>query len=243
MIRAYHGNMTGEHHRYRSWEHCYGYFHGSTAQAIAADRDQAALQLGFYLASWGMYRGSSFLLQHTYTIHCGVINQLFNPQFSVLWEQEFGAGESDTKLVPIICEVIRAVREAYRPFAPVADSRQASDTLVTKVILGTVGCLPACDRYFIDGFKTAGFKYSYLNAKLVERVLQFCRENLRDLRQEQARIKGTGGIHYPLMKLVDMYFWQIGYERGMVKAGTFPNNAEQSDAPEPAGSRWPVQAR
>jgi len=54
MIRAYHGNMTGEHHRYRSWEHCYAYFHGSTLQAITADRDHAALQLGFYLASWGM---------------------------------------------------------------------------------------------------------------------------------------------------------------------------------------------
>jgi len=22
-----------------------------------------------------------------------------------------------------------------------------------------------------------------------------------------------GGIRYPLMKLVDMYFWQIGYEK------------------------------
>ena len=26
------------------------------------------------------------------------------------------------------------------------------------------------------------------------------------------RIKQNRGIHYPLMKLVDMYFWQIGYE-------------------------------
>jgi hypothetical protein len=45
------------------------------------------------------------------------------------------------------------------------------------------------------------------------------------------------------MKLVDMYFWQIGYERRMVTAGALPNNAERSDAPEPAGSHWPVQAQ
>jgi len=211
MIRAYHGNMTGEHHRYRSWEHCYEYFHGTTREDLAADRDQAALQLGFYLASWGMYRGSSFLLQHAYTAHSGVIDQLLAPQFTVLWEQEFGGGDNDTELLPVIEEVIRAVREAYRPFAPAAESRQASDTLVTKVILGTLGCLPACDRYFIDGFKIEKNKYSYLNAKFVERVLQFSRHNLRDLREEQERISRSGGIHYPLMKLVDMYFWQIGY--------------------------------
>ena len=162
-IHAYYDGMTTVHHRYRSWEHCYQYFHVSTREAIAADRDRAALQLGFYLASWGMYRGSGFLLQHAYTVHLGVIDQLFRRRLSVLWKQEIGAGDSDLNLVPIVLEAIDAVREAYRPFAPPAEARQASDTLVTKIILGTLGCLPACDRYFIDGFKSAGYKYSYLN--------------------------------------------------------------------------------
>src|SRR5215472_9314657 len=96
-IRAF-LDMMGEHHRYRSWEHCYGYFHKNTPEAIAADRDRAALHLGFYLASWGMYRGSSFLLQHAYTIHLGVIDQLLAPRFSVLWGQEFGQGDNDLRL-------------------------------------------------------------------------------------------------------------------------------------------------
>lgn len=163
-----------------------------------------------------MYRGSSFLLQHAYTAHLGVIDQIVSPRFSALWEREFGGGHEDTKLVSAILEAADAIREAYRPFAPEADSRQASDTLVTKVILGTFGCLPACDRYFIDGWKNDGFKYSYLNAKFVERVLSFCRDNLRSLREEQATIDRAGGMHYPLMKLVDMYFWQTGYERAAV---------------------------
>jgi hypothetical protein len=219
--------MTGAHHRYRSWEHCYRYFHRSTPEAIGADRDHAALQLGFYLASWGMYRGSSFLLQHTYTIHLGVIDQLMAPQFSVLWEREFGASDDDLNLVPIVLDMIDAVREAYRPFAPSAESRQASDTLVTKIILGTFGCLPACDRFFIDGFKSAHFRYSYLNAKFLERILKFCRDNLSELREEQESIERTGGMRYPLMKLADMYFWQIGFELGggRVDAGAAPTPA------------------
>jgi hypothetical protein len=213
-ITAYHVATTDEHHRYRSWEPCYGYFRARTPQAIAADRDHAALQLAFYLASWGMYRGSSFLLQRAYTVHLGVIEKLTEPPFAVLWEQEFGAGPNDAELLPIVLNAAEAVRQAYKPFAPTADSRQPSDTLLTKVLLGTLGCLPACDRYFIAGFKNAGFTFSSLNTRSVAYILRFCHDNLTALRAEQARIENIGGIRYPLMKLVDMYFWQIGYEHG-----------------------------
>jgi hypothetical protein len=213
-IRAFLGAMT-EHHRYRSWEHCYRYFQqagGTPWEIIAADPDHAALMLGFYLASWGMYRGSSFLLQFDYTIHLGVVTALAAQHFEPLWQAEFGSGQNDETLVPVIFKAIGAIREAYRPFAPPSESRQASDTLVTKVLLGTFGCLPACDTYFIAGFKDSGFKYSYLNENFVRRVLGVCRENLALLRTEQAWIESAGGIHYPLMKLVDMHFWQTGYD-------------------------------
>ena len=212
-IRAYHGNMIGEHHRYRSWEHCYRYFRSKTPESIAQDREHAALQLGFYLASWGMYRGSSFLLQHTYTIHLGVIDRLVSPQFSVLWDREFGSHADDAILVPKIMEVFNEVREAYRPFTPPVEARQASDTLVTKVLLGTLGCVPACDRYFIDGFKSSNFRYSYVNPSFVERILKFVQDNLAEFRIEQEHINCASGRYYPLMKLVDMYFWEIGFAR------------------------------
>src|SRR5262249_34162547 len=152
-----------EHHRYRSWEHCYQFFRRIKPAEIANQQHHAALQLGFYLASWGMYRGSSFLLQHTYTVHLRVINCIAAPQFGPLWQREFGAGERDTALLPLVTTAVRAVREAYAPFG------QPTDTLVTKVLLGTIGCLPACDRYFLSGFKREGFSYSYLNTPFVER--------------------------------------------------------------------------
>jgi hypothetical protein len=202
-IQAYYGGMNGAHHRYHSWEHCYRYFHRSP-EHVVGDHDYAALQLAFYLASWGMYRGSSFLLQHDYTIHLAVIDRLVAPQFCDLREKEFGAGNNDSELVPIILDAVAAIRQAYSPFNP-------SDTLVTKVLLGTFGCLPACDRYFKDGFKRTGFQYSHLNAAFIERVLWFCKANFVALREEQQRIETVGGMRYPLMKLIDMYFWQIGY--------------------------------
>jgi hypothetical protein len=217
-IQAFRSDMAGEHHRYRSWDHCYGYFHNNTTDVIAVDRDHAALQLGFYLASWGMYRGSSFLFQHTYTVHRGVVDLFVAPRFCALRERELGAADDDTKLVPLVLEAAAAIREAYRPFAPESESQQASDTLVTKVILGTFGCLPACDRYFIYGWRSEGHPSSYLNSRFVERLLRFCRDHLAKLRDEQTRIEREGGLRYPLMKLVDMYFWEIGYEGEAIKA-------------------------
>jgi len=200
-----------EHHRYRSWEHCYGFFRQIGQQGITARRDEAAVQLGFYLASWGMYRGSSFLLQRAYTVHLKVIDCLALPRFTALWKSEFGEANEDATLTDLVLEVALAIRKAYQPFAA-KQTTEATDTLVTKVLLGAFGCFPACDRYFRDGLRIQGLKYSKLNKPFVGQILTFCQENIDELRKVQARIPATNGVRYPLMKLVDMYFWQIGYE-------------------------------
>ena len=57
-----------ENNRYQSWKHCYEAFGD-----ITKDNDYLALHLGFYLASWGMYRGSTGLLQKDYKIHIGAV--------------------------------------------------------------------------------------------------------------------------------------------------------------------------
>ena len=53
---------SDENCRYRSWEYCYSHF-VEVRGSKEIDYDYLSLQLSFYLASWGMYRGSSFLLQ------------------------------------------------------------------------------------------------------------------------------------------------------------------------------------
>lgn len=146
-ISAYFGEIAGDpHHRYRSWEHCYRFFRELTPSGIAAQRQNAALQLGFYLASWGMYRGSTFLLQRAYTVHLGVVDCLASPRFAPLWEREFGSEEEEVEFVPVILDAAKEISTAYGQFG------EPTETLVTKVLLGTFGCLPACDQYFIAGF-------------------------------------------------------------------------------------------
>jgi hypothetical protein len=203
-ISAYHDALAGDpDHRFRSWEHCYGFFQRTKPAGLLAVRDTAALQLGFYLASWGMYRGSSFLLQHAYTAHLAVVDFLTSPSLASLWKNDIGSKSEHCSLTPIILAAVEGVKGAYRKFG------EPTDTLATKVLLGTMGCVPACDEFFIEGFKREGFPYSYFNQPFVDRLLQFCFEHMADLREEQIRIEAASGITYPFMKLVDMHFWQL----------------------------------
>lgn len=114
----------------------------------------------FLFGKLGNVPGVKFSSSAYLTAHRGVIDQLLAPRFAVLWDQEFGGGEVDEELVPVILEAVKAIREAYRPFISETESGQPTYTLLTKVILGTFGCLPACDRYFIAGFKSRGLTYS-----------------------------------------------------------------------------------
>jgi len=54
-------------------------------------------------------------------------------------------------------------------------------------------------------------------------MIQFCTDCRSELRSEQARIESVGGMYYPLMKLADMYFWQLGYEAAARTAGGEPD--------------------
>jgi hypothetical protein len=49
--------------RYASFDYSYNYFHPSNKHNLIGDMEKSCLSLGFYLASWGMFRGSSFMLE------------------------------------------------------------------------------------------------------------------------------------------------------------------------------------
>jgi hypothetical protein len=106
----------------------------------------------------------------------------------------------------------------YHPFAKEL-KKNVTNTLLTKVILGTMGCFPALDEYFKAGYEER-FKSKVpakkvpakLDATFIEGILQFCRENVEEFQREQAWIESKYRMRCPLMKLVDAYFHQIGLE-------------------------------
>lgn len=215
QIAKYCAELTSPRTRLRSWDHCYAYFKSQGQKGVCRDPDQAALQLGFYLASWGMYRASGFLLQYDYKIHTAAVLRLAEPKFKALWAREFGAGDNDEEIVETILAAAAALKDVYADHARNAGRLSVSVTLVTKILLGMFGCVPACDRYFFEGIEGC-LTFEELDGDFLQSVLDFSREYRSALLQGRAHVTGSV-VEYPMMKLVDMYFWQVGYDRELAK--------------------------
>ncbi len=137
----------------RSWEHCYKVFHDARQDY---DYDYLSLHLVFYLASWGMYRRSSFLTHKYYRIHIPVVMELLDARYDC----PFGLEYKDLKRSEIQQELARLTTFMEQYYEGVSNSckgtvkSRISDTLITKTLIGTLGCVPAYDKYFTEGIRS-----------------------------------------------------------------------------------------
>lgn len=204
---------TDENGRYHSWEHCYSNFMNERGKQDV-DYDYLSLQLAFYLASWGMYRGSSFLLQRDYKVHVPVVNELLKPKYDELAGMkcsDFKSESNQTKLTELNTFLNDYYDKIRREVKKQDLKNKLSSTLVTKILMGTLGCVPAYDRYFISGIKNQKIATGNYNAKSILNLVDFYEKN--EDRLEPVR-KGMNvyGMPYPQMKIIDMGFWQIGFD-------------------------------
>ena len=200
--------------RYRSWEHCYKCFHDARGDSDA-DYDYLSLHLAFYLASWGMYRGSSFLLQKDYKVHIPVVKEIMKGQYDCL----FGIECIDLRKEEVQKRLkkLEAYMESYydgiRKSVKETDVKnKLSKTLITKILMGALGCVPAYDRYFIDGIKDQKVTTGNYNIKSLLGLADFYEENRVKLEKVRKKLK-VYDLPYPQMKLLDMGFWQVGFEK------------------------------
>lgn len=205
---------ANENGRSRSWEHCYRVFRDARTDP-SPDYDYLSLHLAFYLASWGMYRGSCFILQKDYKVHTPIVEEILKPEYDCLFGLACADLRNDdvraqyTKLYDYISYYFHRIREEVRGRA-VASS--VSPVLITKILMGTLGCVPAYDRFFEEGAKYLGLeKKSYNEDSL--RELADIYEAHNDRLEEARRGMRTEDLVYPQMKLLDMGFWQVGYDQ------------------------------
>lgn len=176
----------------------------------------ASLHLAFYLASWGMYRGSSFLLWKDYKIHTPIVQLLLQKKYSSLWNLNVNKLQNNCSEIQKVFTLSDAIKEKYKKIANRVNDKNKSinptDTLITKILLGTICCTPAYDRYFIDGARHLRKPFSSFKKRSYCNLLTFCSESLEKLTEAQKVIKKQSRIQYPIMKLIDMYFWNVGYK-------------------------------
>lgn len=291
--------------RYKSWEYCHEIFnyYGRKEEITDEVYDLLALNLAFYLASWGMYRGSSFLLQRDYKTHIGAVKEIMKDKYKDLWNYDPSDKnneelETDANRLVQLC---LAIAKTYEPIEernkqnddlytyvfefgdkyidvvieknndeyvvkkggkkaitidndklkyngvdldfslednfPVIDyssktiyrTKARDDTkkllnvynvenvstiLTTKIVMGTLGSVPAFDRFLISGLKSE--KTYTIEGKEWNVVASFCKKTLlftfKFYNEYLKDVTDLPPIYTPLKK-VDMCFWQIGFEK------------------------------
>lgn len=209
-----------EDHRYKSWEHCYRYFKRIHEKDSLTNEefDLAQLHLAFYLASWGMYRGSSFILQKDYTIFKNIVRILLSKKYFLLWDLTQNVSKKELPSIfeelysELEIELIK-IKNSVKSHPDLNkeekrylnERKVISPTLSTKIILGTIGCIPAYDRFFIAGLKSLNLQQKFNPKKSFSLMVEFYLSNKEDLDLLIREFKG-----YPLMKILDMYFWVLG---------------------------------
>ena len=207
FIKVYIDDPNG---RYMSYDHIRSAF--IKYRKDESKHDYLTLELFAYLASWGMLR-NSFLQQKDYLFSRPVIEVLCNDKYDCLLYFNPFAEDSD-KYVPLMLDLIDAIKKCYLGHTYIGEGEnpvnvidRVSDTLISKIILGTFGCTVAYDTYVCKGLKNIGFS-NILGAKSLYQLISFAKANSSQIKQQLERLNEL----YTPMKIVDMYFFEKGFE-------------------------------
>jgi hypothetical protein len=193
--------------RNASFDFCYNYFYSfykeNKLSELANEENLqiSCLQLGFYLASWGMMRGSSFLLEKSVRIYKNLITAI-SKMSPKLWEIDVDKYDEENIKSLLDCkqQIINAFGKENKP----------SDTLVTKIMLGVFANIPAYDQYFRKSLDV-----NSVNKDSLLKIKKFYEENkdtfdTLKIHTFDFLTSEETDIIYPKAKLIDMYGFMSG---------------------------------
>jgi hypothetical protein len=201
-------SKSGPYDRYTSFDYCYNYFRQT--KDLNQDIEKSCLTLGFYLASWGMLRASSFLLQHSVRQFYDTIVYINSLPKSVwLIDVDMYSDEN-----------INTIKDIYDKVKEYLIQKDNADlTLITKVLLGVFGFIPAFDSYFGNSFRLisqsrCGFRR--VNKKSMSLIREFYHSNQDVIDKLSSQTFTTDfltgektQLNYPKAKIIDMYGFSL----------------------------------
>jgi hypothetical protein len=124
-------------------------------QELVADKnkEKSCLHLGFFLASWGMFRMSGKLGQGVNAKHfLRLIDEISqwdgSHPYAAIWDIDVPDYDVVEKR-ELLMKCCASIKQLVLP-----TDQRASRTLVTKIMLGIFGCVPAFDDLFTATFRS-----------------------------------------------------------------------------------------
>lgn len=194
--------------RIQSWEHCMNQFANifvdlnENKKKIVTDMciDNLSLHLGFFLASWGMMRGSTDLLEYDYKVHIPVVRILL--KYSHLFRLDFLDQRSETDWEDLK-NLSDGVKSAY-------SFENVTDTLVTKILMGTLGIVPAYDDFVKTAVKHYGITTANFNIKSFKKFAEYFSNHFVSEIAEYTKVMQGYCPIYTRTKIIDVLLWVLG---------------------------------
>jgi hypothetical protein len=197
---------SNPYHRFLSWDYCF--------KAFGEEKNTRHTEvLALYLANWGMYRGSSGLLKTNHKVHTKAIDILYSPK-----AQKIRCDQSKEVSLFHIQDILEIKNELCYHYSTIDFGTNQkdtikitpTDTLISKIMLGTLGCTPAYDTYTQKILSRKENTTKNFNHRSLEHFFQFAQKNSSSISKNQKYIQKEINQYYPVMKVIDIYFWTLG---------------------------------
>ncbi|MFW3341609.1 hypothetical protein [Aliarcobacter butzleri] len=178
--------------------------------------EKSCLVLGFYLASWGMLRGSSFLLQKSVKYYENLIKYIIELKKEDNSIFDIDVDKYDDTNIEKILKVYEGINFVL--------NNKASCTLRTKIMLGVFGCIPAFDTYFKATFKKIcdnKCKFNKVDKNALEIIKNFYIKHKKEIDSLSSNTYTKSfdnkaiQHYYSKSKIIDMYGFQSALGKAM----------------------------
>lgn len=213
-------NIHFSYHRDASFDYCYNYFNLSTKYDISNDLEKGCLVIYYYLASWGMLR-NSFLLNKSWKHFIPLIEYLAEKKSQDIRLWGIDVNNYNEESIEILLKLYGDIKELVIPVKK-EKTEYTHLTLITKIMLGIFGSIPAFDTYFVLSLKTIFAKecgFTVVNKQSLNCIKEFYLANeyeINNLSSNRHTIdilsEGTTKLNYTKAKIIDLYGFCDGFK-------------------------------
>ena len=220
--------LDASRQRFASYDFCHSYFLRNR-ESLSSKMEESCIYLWSFLGSWGMLRGSSVLLKENSPASLRKVVECIAKTPKEVLDidvEQYEKKECRKQIIELYDSIKLALTKGSSHFDckgnQITPFENPSRTLVTKIMMGVFGIVPAFDTFFCDvfgslypgkGFHSGNFSHDCLYA-----IYKFYLQNKQQLDSIKIAVidfygNPIEGMYYKKAKLIDMY----GFTRGVLK--------------------------
>lgn len=163
--------------------------------------EQKAKELFIYLANWGMVARGSFLMKHTWRILRYIVEVLQKSEYKDLRNPKI---ETVYRNINLLITLRDEIDESLRTYH---DNKIVSYTLISKIILGTLGCTVAYDKNVRIILSATGIASAKFDDDSIKSLCEYYMQNRVDFERLRKKVEERTKKNCPPFKLLDLILY------------------------------------